>query len=182
LDSNKKFRQLTKILLAGTCLTVASAKAALATTIDQSHINGGFGATFNTATLLPTGTTTVTGTVGGDVGGPEYFEIPGLTAGDIIQVTASNSEFNPQLFTYNTSQTALASTQTLGTTPDVFDIIAPGNGDVIFGMPAPIGSYSVSIADEGNAPAPVPEPAGLAELGVAVLGAASVIRRKVKQG
>jgi MYXO-CTERM domain-containing protein len=207
LDRKSKFKSLAKTLLATTCLTAATAAAGTAGTVDESQIDGGFGAAFNTATLLAGGTTTVTGQLCGDCSNlDDFFAIPGLTPGHIIQVTASvtdpffqgpsqlpqgsqlqqsNGLALPQLGVdlFDSSNGAVGSPVTVDTLgPQVFTVTAPGDGKLIFdaGDIEDFGcclNYTISITDQGSA---APEP-GTTALGALGLAAAATLRRKLKK-
>jgi MYXO-CTERM domain-containing protein len=186
MDKKARLKKLSQTLLASTCLTAAAAVTATASTFDESMIDGGFGGNFGAANVLPTGTTIVTGSFCGDCGNvQDWFTIPGLKAGDTIQVTGSLIAGGPATLGFEaltSGDTPLAGDPSVPAS-SVFDVTAPADGNIVFEVqqvsgPASGVDYEVAIVDQGGSSAPEP---GTAALGTIALGAAAALRRKLKK-
>jgi hypothetical protein len=182
-----RLKNLAHTLLATTCLTAATAAAATAGTVDQSQIDGGFGSDFNTASVLPSGTDTVTGNMCDDCGNfQDFFAIPGLTSGETIQITGSVNDQNTSspeagIFAFDSLDNALGSTDVLGSNTPSFDVTAPANGEVVIEVTDESdGSYGLNFQVSVVGDVVTPEPATLG-LGALALAAGALARRKLKK-
>lgn len=191
MDKQSKLRQLAQMLLATTCLTAATTVPALATITgvynEPSYGTDGatyLGTDFSTVTVLPTGITTVNGFLCSDCGlGTAWFEIPGLTPGDTIQVTDSATDNTADIGVFNSSDGEI-DPQSIPTIATSFDVTDPSNGKLLFAITDPSGdqgggpNFTVQIADEGPSGTPEPGTEVLAALG---LGTAVALRRKLNK-
>src|ERR1700755_2747797 len=101
MGKNSRLKKLARHLLATTCLTAGAAAMADATTVTETISGvGDYGNSFGAVTLLPNGTRTVNGVVGGILTGTDaldfndYIEIGGLLGGSSFSFSASMSSQN----------------------------------------------------------------------------------------
>jgi hypothetical protein len=201
IASNSKSK-LSRSLLASTCLTVACGATATAGTITEGTppAPASFGDAFNTASLLPVGTTQVFGFLGPfDEGGgsniSDWFELPGLTPGDAYTLAGSNTTGSESAFlfsVFNSSDTLLggparmeASGNPVDPALDELTFTAPSDGILVVnafqgesGDGPEIGEYEVVLSS--NQTSSAPEPSTMVGVG---LGAAAMLawrRRRSK--
>lgn len=200
ITSNPKSK-LCRSLLASTCLTVACGATATAGTITEgtAPAPANFGNTFNTASLLPVGTTQVFGFLGPfDEGGganlSDWFELQGLTPGATYLLDGSNqteSEGALKFSVFNSSDVQLSGPTSMeggGFIPrDAVSIVAPLDGILVVNTTqigptgeegGAVGQYEVALST--NQTSTVPEPSTMAGVGLAAAAMLAWRRRRSK--
>lgn len=194
--NEQKLKRLTQRLLATTCLTVGAVGAASASSIDESAVAGGsFGASFSQATLLSTGTTTITGSLCDDCGNiQDWFEVPGFIPGSTVGITGT-AKFGPGVgdgvaavdITAEDSLGDLLGDGSASTGPVTtasFTALVGADGDLIFEVALDQQNdifstdYEVDLNVENVPTAPEPGTLGAAAL---ALAAGAVLDRKLKK-
>ena len=184
----KSIGKFARTLLATTCLTLASAGAALATSVTYTEGSGGLPADFPNTSVSPTalaaavnpGTTIVNGNLfpgSGDTA--DWFELTGLGIGNFT-LTASNP-IGYAISIFDSSLTQIGSTQT-STTPSFGPIAIPGDEDLVVELSqnpstGEGGAYAVTV---NTTAAATPEPSTFVSLSLGLAGMLA-LRRKLKQ-
>src|SRR6516225_2112357 len=101
MDDSVKRGILARRLLATTCLTAVGGTAAQAGSVSEPP---NFGTTFATRTLLPVGTTMVTGTTSFSSDADDFVEFQGLAGGTSFTLSANAFLSNVSVFTDSNSQ------------------------------------------------------------------------------
>jgi hypothetical protein len=181
MQKTARLKKLARHLLATTCLTVAAAGMANATTFNEST---DFGNIFSTASVLPVGTDVVNGDIigGAEADFEDFFEFTGLLGGSAFSLTAiANTNVNAwgpivRLFSSSAGVLGDPNSFSLGS-PVVLGGFVPGDGILIvdIGGNEGTGSYTVTL-DAGQ---PAPEPATMVSAGLGLAGALA-LRRKQK--
>jgi PEP-CTERM motif len=179
MQRTSKLKQLATRLLTTTCLTAAASVAAFAGTVTEPV--GGFGNTFP-GTLLPAGTTQVSGITTLNNGSNDFFELQGLPGGASLSSISfhfvNNSAAIPfgvvLLTDTNTVVTALHTIGTLSSYDPIGTI--PLDGNLVVDMQPGNEGGSAYVLTLNTS---VPEPGTLAALGLGLagLGAAGLRRR-----
>jgi hypothetical protein len=164
MNSNAKLKKLARTLLATTCLTAGAAVASASTFNEVTDFTA-----FPTVTLLGSGIDVVNGSLGAP-DFDDYFQISGLTPGDLYKVTFASvaSDF---MYLRNSSGGQISflapsqSVTTAGLPDGIFNFEAQFEGGS--------GAYTVTLSD-----VTAPEPGTLALTGLAA--AALLSRRRNK--
>jgi hypothetical protein len=194
MAKNNRLKKLARHLLATTCLT-AGAAALDGQVVNEPTGAGDFGNTFATATVMPLGTTTVNGFVGGflttDAFDPaDYITFQGLQGGTSFSFLASlslNDSAGERLFVLNSSDGSVGSSPYSFTGAEVpFSAsgsgIVPVDGLLTLGITANTElrqSYTINLTATEAPSTPEPGTLGAMGLGLAA-GAAFTLRRKKK--
>jgi hypothetical protein len=100
-NKNPAIKNLSRALLATTCLTAASGISGATTiTEGQDPAPTDFGNTLGTATLLPFGTTTVFGSLNAEGDRTDFFEFQSLAGGQAFTVSGLYNPFGQEAGTY----------------------------------------------------------------------------------
>jgi hypothetical protein len=173
----KSVKKLARTLLATTCLTVASAGAGLAGTVDES-VFGEFSKSSSSPTILPTGTDTVLGSLSSTgIDGIDFVKFINLIGGSTFDLTATDTSGASIQILSDTPSTIVPLTFFSSGSPfDSGPFIIPGDGNLIVGIGSNEGSsnYALTLTDPQGAP----EPGTFGAVGLALAGALAWRRKR----
>jgi hypothetical protein len=175
---NLTFKRLATRLLTTTCLTAAASAVALGGTIVEPA--GGFGSTFP-GTLLPAGTTQVTGTATKNNGGDDFFELQGLPGG--ASLSSLSFLFQNNSSNFSLGVIVLSDTDAVVT---AFDGVDPNTSYSPVGIVPVDGNVVIDLQPANEAGTPyvftlaqsAPEPGTFAALGLGLAGLGSLALRR----